>query len=127
MYSKILKSLVLALAFGISAAQAGPAVAAESAAMPAAGMHNTHFAAMQQTRAHTAMADCCQPHGEQAGCQHCTDNGCDNGSCGSCSHCVTALMHSPFASSDSHPTYRQIPANYFLTVYQATDPRPPQA
>lgn len=127
MFYKLLKSLVLALAFGISAVHAGTAVAAEPAAMPATGLLDTPFVTLQQTRSHASMADCCQTGGEQAGCQHCSDNSCESGTCGSCSHCVTALLHDLSESSDSDPAYRQIPVKFFLSFYQATEPRPPRS
>lgn len=128
MIDKILRSVILSLAFGLSAAQAAPvpdtyAVATFSAVETA----DIQLVTVQHDRNHARMTDCCQSSGEQAGCQHCTDNGCESGTCGSCSHCLTALMHSPFDSSDADPAYRQMPVNYFLTIYQAIEPRPPQA
>lgn len=120
MFYKILKLLILALAFGVSAVQADPAVAAEPTVTPAL---ERPVVTLQQAPDHASMADCC---GEQAECQHCSDNSCESGSCGSCSHCVTALLHDLSASSDSDPAYRQIPVKFFLSFYQATEPRPPR-
>ncbi|MDY6980275.1 MAG: hypothetical protein SV201_10355 [Pseudomonadota bacterium] len=76
----------------------------------------------------SAKAVCCTSD-SKSGCNHCSDNSCDSsgGTCGSCSHCITALLPMINQSSESKRSYMPLPFNFFQTVYQATELRPPQA
>lgn len=127
MLNKLLKSLTIIVMLSTSAAQAEPVASEQASAEPAVvQISGTRTITMDAVSHNMAMQDCCQSKSGQPGCQHCQDKGCDSGTCSSCSHCITALLHYSYESSDSDPAYRHQPVHYFLTFYQATDPRPPR-
>jgi len=137
MISKALKMLLLSLAIGMLPTGATAADISTGRAIDvapamfdmspdAAQLITTQLISKHQGISSLMGAACCQTGKTDTHCEHCSEGGCETGSCNTCFHCVTALPSSHANEQDAYPAYQEQPARAFSTIYQFTEPRPPR-